>query len=150
MAISTFSHVGLCDADLDRSLAFYCEGLGFVQSERHELGSELAAGLEVVGAVAGQSQFIRKGETALALLWFRSPPPDGVPSHRRNQLGITHLGFVVSDIDATLERLTRLGGRIVDGSRNSEHGRDVVMVCDPDGVRVTLLEPVRDDRAQVR
>ena len=144
--MTIFSHVGVCVTDLDRSRAFYCEGLGFVPAEGHELGSELAAGLEVVGDVAGQSQFIRKGETAIALLCFHSPAADGVPSHRRNQLGITHLGFVVDDIDGTLERLCRLGGRIVDGSRNSEHGRDVVMVCDPDGVRVTLLEPAHDDR----
>ncbi|HUP73970.1 MAG TPA: hypothetical protein VM282_13100 [Acidimicrobiales bacterium] len=54
-----------------------------------------------VGDVAGHSQFIRKGETALALLCFRSPTADGVPPHRRNQLGITHLGFVVDDIDGT-------------------------------------------------
>ena len=143
MAPSTFSHVGLCVTDLSRSLAFYCEGLGFVAAERHELGSELAAGLEVTGDVAGQSQFIRKGETALALLCFRSPAPHGVPLQRRNQLGITHLGFVVDDLDATITRLVRLGGRVVEGSRNREHGRDVVMVCDPDGVRITLLEPDR-------
>ena len=34
------SHIGICVSDLDRSLRFYCEGLGFEVAERYELDSE--------------------------------------------------------------------------------------------------------------
>ena len=34
------SHVGLCVSDLERSLRFFCDGLGFEKAERHELDSQ--------------------------------------------------------------------------------------------------------------
>ena len=57
------SHVGLCVRDLDRSLRFFCDGLGFDKVEGFELDSDVAPGLErsleVPGPVKITSQFIQ-------------------------------------------------------------------------------------------
>ncbi len=44
---TTFSHFGICVSDLDRSLRFYCDGLGFAPAEQHQIGPEFAALMEL-------------------------------------------------------------------------------------------------------
>ena len=93
-----FSHFGICVSDLERSLRFYCDALGFEKAESHEIGSEFARLMEFPD-VDVTSQFIRRGPTAIELLAFREPAPFG-PRERRavNQLGLTHLSFRVRDV----------------------------------------------------
>ena len=38
---AAFSHVGICVADLERSLRFYCDGLGFEVAEGYDLTDTL-------------------------------------------------------------------------------------------------------------
>jgi catechol 2,3-dioxygenase-like lactoylglutathione lyase family enzyme len=136
------SHTGLCITDLDRSLRFYCEGLGFELGKRYELTRPIA---ESNGPVLLSSQFIQRASLNIELLYFRSPPPEGVPSSRRNQLGLTHLSFIVDDIDAATTRLEAAGGKVVAGTRvDHSDGLQVVFIADPDGVRIELLANVPD------
>ena len=136
------SHLGLCVSNLDESLRFYCDGLGFTPAGTFELTSVELAGLdgslEVDGPAVLTSQFITLGDLKIELLAFRDPPPHGQPSLVRNQRGLTHLSFLVDDVDTAAERLTEYGGAIVDGTR-SKPGIDIVFLADPDGVRVELM-----------
>ena len=139
-----FSHFGICVSDLERSLRFYCEGLGFEKAESHAIGSEFAQLMEFPD-VAVTSQFIRKGQTAIELLAFEEPAPFG-PRERRavNQLGLTHLSFRVRDVAATAARMVELGGAIVEPSRTTIDlggtALEFVYCTDPDGVRVELMD----------
>ena len=54
------SHLGICVSDLDASLRFYCEGLGFEEVAAHEVGEEFAALMELDG-VRLRSRMIAKG-----------------------------------------------------------------------------------------
>ena len=49
MALQSFSHVGVCVSDLERSTAFYEEVLGFRQLFTMTMGDELAATMEIDG-----------------------------------------------------------------------------------------------------
>ena len=69
-----FSHFGICVSDLERSLRFYCDALGFEKAESHAIGSEFARLMDLPD-VAVTSQFIRRGPTAIELLAFREPAP---------------------------------------------------------------------------
>ena len=77
------SHFGICITDLDRSLRFYCDGLGFEAAERYDLKdtpeSGLDRSLEVESPVELVSQFIRNGDMGVELLYYRSPPPSARP-----------------------------------------------------------------------
>jgi catechol 2,3-dioxygenase-like lactoylglutathione lyase family enzyme len=139
-----FSHFGVCVSDLERSLRFYCEALGFERAESHAIGSEFARLMDLPDVVV-TSQFVRKGTTAIELLAFEEPSPFG-PRERRavNQLGLTHLSFRVHDVEATAARVVELGGAVVHSSRTTIDlggtALDFVYCTDPDGVRVELMD----------
>ncbi len=138
------SHFGLCVSDLERSLRFYCEALGFERAESHDIGPEFARLMDLPD-VAVTSQFIRRGPTAIELLCFRDPPPFGSRERRPvNQLGLTHLSFRVRDVAATAARVVELGGTVVESSRTvidlGSTPLEFVYCTDPDGVRVELMD----------
>ncbi|HLJ08089.1 MAG TPA: VOC family protein [Acidimicrobiia bacterium] len=140
---TTFSHLGICVSDLERSLRFYCEALGFAPAESHSVGPEFAALMELEG-VALRSQFIRRDGVAIELLHFSSPSTTGDPVRRpMNQLGLTHLSVRVDDVDGVADAVERLGGTVVSGTRTtfdmSGVALDFVYCTDPDGVRIELM-----------
>lgn len=134
------SHIGLCVSDLERSLRFYCDGLGFSPAERHEIGNEFADTLEVQRDVVLASQFIRREGMSIELLHYSSPGVTGAPSATRNQLGLTHLSFIVPDLDAAAERLEECGGTLIESTRTKGDGVYLLFVADPDGTRVELMQ----------
>ncbi len=134
----TYSHVGICVSDLDRSLRFYCDGLGFEKAETYPIGSEFAAALEVEGDLELTSQFIRRDGVAIELLYYASPGVLGEPSSRRNQLGITHLSFIVEDVDASAATLVAAGATLLEDTR-TDLGIQIVFLADPDGTRIELM-----------
>jgi catechol 2,3-dioxygenase-like lactoylglutathione lyase family enzyme len=136
----TVSHIGICVSDLERSLRFYCDGLGFSIGEAHAIGNEFADALEVPGQVDLTSQFIRIEGLSIELLRYRSPGAQGHPSESRNQLGLTHLSFVVADLDASVNRLVECGGTLLGATRTKQEGIELLFVSDPDGVRVELMQ----------
>jgi catechol 2,3-dioxygenase-like lactoylglutathione lyase family enzyme len=139
-------HIGLCVTDVDRSLRFYCEGLGFERAERYDLDESmfdgLARALEVDAPVVLRSQMITRGEWKIELLGFAQPRVVGAPAQARNVLGFTHLSLDVDDVDSVATRLVELGGTILASTR-ARLGFDVLFVADPDGTRVELMAPPR-------
>ena len=136
---SRTSHIGLCVSDLGRSLRFYVDGLGFEKFARFELERAIA---EVDPPVKLTSLFVQKDGRRVELLHYASPGVFGVPSNRRNQLGLTHFSFVVEDVDAAAADLVRFGGTIIAGTRSGQHDPDsvqIIFLADPDGTRVELM-----------
>ncbi|MBW8753719.1 MAG: VOC family protein [Sphingomonadales bacterium] len=136
------SHIGICTSDLERSTRFYTEALGF-EVERHvDIGPPFDLMTEVPG-LKGRAGFFRRGDVRIELAAYESPDVLG-PAERRpmNQLGITHLSFVVGDLEAVTQRIAALGGRVLSETRVvSPHG--ALMFCtDPDGIRLELWEKV--------
>jgi catechol 2,3-dioxygenase-like lactoylglutathione lyase family enzyme len=142
MSDYTPSHVGICVSDLERSLRFYCDGLGFEPGDRYDLnGTELPGlerALEVRADAVLTSQMIERDGVRIELLKFHTPGVVGSPSSRRNQLGLTHLCFYVGNVDAAAERMLEFGAVVLDDTRSSP-GTDIVFLMDPDGVRVELM-----------
>ena len=138
------SHVGLCVSDLERSLRFYTEGLGFETAEGWDIRGPLARLAEVDGDMLCRSQMIVKGPAKLELLGWTSPPAEGDALTRRNQIGFTHLSVHVEDLPSVAERLVALGGTLLESTRlripMPDGPMDVLFVADPDGVRVELIE----------
>lgn len=137
-----YSHVGICVADVDRSIRFYCEGLGFELAERYELDSQEMPGLdrslEVAGPLTLISQMLTSGSLKVELLAYPGRPAQGTPSPSRGLLGLTHLSFNVEKVDTAAKRLEKFGGTILDETR-SENGIVLLFLADPDGTRVELM-----------
>src|SRR5271165_3430903 len=122
------SHCGLCVSDLERSLRFYCDGLGFTKGETYPIDNTFADALEVPRDVVCTSQFIRKEGMAVELLYYESPGADGPPLQRRNQIGLTHLSFYVDDVDRVAASLVALGGTIQDSTHTKAPGIEILFV----------------------
>ena len=136
------SHFGLCVSELERSLRFYVDGLGFEAADGFDLDSESAPGLdrslEVPGRVRITSQFVKRDTMTIELLHFAEPGVVGEPSAVRNRRGLTHMSFYVEDVDAAAEHLVAHGATLLPDTRSSV-GVEIVFLSDPDGVRVELM-----------
>jgi catechol 2,3-dioxygenase-like lactoylglutathione lyase family enzyme len=145
MHIEAFTHFGICVADLDRSLAFYCQGLGFEQAELQGEVEHYIDPLVELDDVVLEFRFLTRDGMSLELLHFVSPGTVGVPERRpMNQLGLTHLGLKVDDVDAAARRIVELGGRVYPHTRvgyrvGDQAPIDSVYCTDPDGVRLELI-----------
>ena len=112
LVILRVSHLGLCVADLERSLRFYCEGLGFREASGLDLAGEPSATLLELPGVALRARWLERDGVRLELLHYPSPGASGDGRPRAmNALGFTHLSFRVAELDAAVARLEALGGR---------------------------------------
>ena len=138
----TPSHVGICVSDLDRSLRFYRDGLGFELSDRFDLDAttvpDLLRSLEIDDATTVISQMIVNGPMKVELLHYPGRAPQGTPSASRGLRGLTHLSFIVDDVDESAAHLVEHGGTILPDTRVNV-GVDIVFLTDPDGTRVELM-----------
>jgi lactoylglutathione lyase len=140
----SFSHLGICVSDLERSVRFYCEGLGFEPVASHEVGPEFAALMEVEGVELESRMLSRDGMT-IELLGYRAPGTTGDGSRRpMNQLGLTHLSLRVDDVDGLAATIEALGGTVVPATRTTFDlpgaRLDFLYCTDPDGVRIELMD----------
>jgi lactoylglutathione lyase len=138
------SHVAIAVTDLQASLRFYCEGLGFEPGPCFESGDEVAAVSEVDPPVRMISQYLTKDGFRLELMAWETPAVHGEAAKFRNQRGLTHLSFEVDDVVAVEDRLLALGGHRLPDARVTVE-RDpapisLVFLTDPDGTRIELLQ----------
>lgn len=152
-AVTAAGHVGICVSDRERSLKFYCDGLGFeVVHSTFAQGPRMSR-LTGLDDVEMTMTIIRRDAVMLELLHPESPPHVGTDEPAPlNQLGFTHLALWVDDIDAAAQGVAAHGGRIIEHQR-AEFDQDELrarfqMCTDPDGVRIELIE-YPDGQAEV-
>lgn len=143
MAVLRVGHLGICVRDLDRSVPFYRDLLGFRPLTRvHATGPEVDRMLRLRG-VDQDTVFLERDGVRLALFAYRTPPPVGDAEPRpMNQLGLAAVMLRVDDLDTTLARLREAGVRVLDETRtvHEAYGTRLVFVCDPDGALIELIE----------
>ncbi|MFN2537659.1 MAG: VOC family protein [Mycobacteriales bacterium] len=144
MPVLSWSHVGVCCSDLERSTAFYEQVLGFQQVFTMELGAEVAATMEVEGRFL--SRLLKRDDMRLELLQWLTLDPTGDGERRdMRALGLTHLAFRVSSVEELYDVVERAGGTAHRATRSSlDGGVELVYVTDPDGVRIELMAGTPD------
>jgi catechol 2,3-dioxygenase-like lactoylglutathione lyase family enzyme len=140
----SFSHLGICVSDLERSVRFYTEGLGFEPVASHQVGAEFGPLMEVDGVQLESRMLARDGVT-IELLGYESPGVTGDGSRRpMNQVGLTHLSLRVDDVDGLAATIEDLGGTVVTATRTTfdrpSARLDFLYCTDPDGVRIELMD----------
>lgn len=143
MSILRLGHLGVCVSDLERSIRFYRDLLGFLPLSQVEVRGEAADRLLRLENVEQRTVFLERDGLRLALFAYASPKPvgDGEP-RAMNQLGLAAMMLRVDDLDATLEVFRQAGVRIVEETHTVHPGfrSKLVFVCDPDGTLIELVE----------
>ena len=150
MAVQHVSHIGICVSNLERSLVFYRDGLGFRERSKLDVSGPEVDALLQVAQTRLEAIYLERDGTRIELLHFREPGHGGDASPRpMNQLGLTHLSLRVADLSATISELANAGGRVLQETRvdNPLFSAGAVFVCDPDGVRIELIEQPGDPSA---
>ena len=147
-SISRPHHTGIQVADLERSLAFYRDILGF------ELIFRWNPQAEYIGVIVGYPDVdlhaailrLPNSEVFLEILEYRNVDRTPVDTRTANP-GTCHIAFFVDDCDALYEELKALGVDSVSAPVTptigpNTGGRAVYMI-DPDGIRVELITTKR-------
>ena len=92
-------------ADLDRSEAFYRDGLGFVCTSRAD-GDPAFAALLGLSATSMQESVMHLGSQEIALVWFDPPGAPYPAASHSDDLWFQHLAIVVSDMAAAHRMLS--------------------------------------------
>ena len=149
--IVSVDHINLVVSDLERSVDFYTNVLGFRETQRAELEGEwieTIIGLETVKASVAYV-VSPAGQPRLELLQYHSPIGDGFQANSiPNTLGLRHLALSVDNIDSAVQRLREAGTEllsrpVVVPTDVIQHSTGQKILCyfhDPDGGLLELTE----------
>jgi glyoxylase I family protein len=147
MGVLRLSHVGLCVADRDRSLAFYRDVLGFRFVSEIRIAGEPAATLLQISEVDLHASYLERDGFRLELLYYASPGHQGAGRlNPMNRLGLTHLSFRVEDLAGLLGHLRSQGVPVIEASHIEipSVAAAAVFITDPDGTLIELVQSPGD------
>lgn len=143
--VTGFFHGGITVSDMDRSLAFYRDGLGFEIEVDWILEAPYVKELLGMAFDSIRGVFLKvPGGGLIELLEYRGIERLSAAS-RPCDPGAGHVCFFVDDAGAVHRRLTELGFRsrstsVVDITAGPNAGARTVYVADPDGYYVELFQ----------
>ena len=138
-------HTGITVSNLERSLAFWRDVLGF----------ELSHGAHQRGEMAEQITGVKGAELKLAVLKTPSghkielleylSPPDRKNVHLGpSDVGHVHVALIIDNLEAVLKRIAASGwnaaGKPQTLTKGPNSGKRVVYVRDPDGTTIEFME----------
>lgn len=130
-----FNHVGLCVTDLERSLGFYENALGFRFWWQLEPGDDgTSTLLRLDRPVNLHAAYLVRDGLVLELLSYARPIQAAAHQRVMDEVGLTHLSLAVRDLPAACARVTDFGGTVLE---DTDVGM-AVMVQDPDGQLIEL------------
>jgi catechol 2,3-dioxygenase-like lactoylglutathione lyase family enzyme len=139
-------HVGITVKDLDASIRFYHDVLGLPFSNEPSPwfdAPELGPAVGVPGAGLRQVSLLL-GDTMLELLEYKSPPSDTTQPLQSNNIGASHVAFLVDDIHETVVDLSSKGISFFSDVNVFDEGVLAgwrwVYFADPDGYPLELVE----------
>ena len=143
--------LGAVCADVEKSVRFYTEGIGFRETQGFEVPAELARD---AGLTDGKPLTVRvlvlgegDGATKLKLMQIKDTlPRPGDNDFIHSHTGFRYLTIMVADTDAALARLATMGVKPIAKSPMAlpdslAPGMHLTCVRDPDGNLVELIGP---------
>ncbi len=112
--------------DLEKSIAWYCDGLGFIVSERWEEGGKL------------EGVMLKAGNCTFGL----SQDDFAKGRDRQKGVGLRIYASTVQSVDALAERIRAYGGKIIQEPKDMSWGARTrsFAVEDPDGFRISFSQ----------
>jgi catechol 2,3-dioxygenase-like lactoylglutathione lyase family enzyme len=148
--IST-NHTSFTVSDLDRSIAFFRDILGFTAT------SKLPRYKSVIQSITGVSEsdvmiaYLHGPGHTLELIEYLAPPDRSEVRPRPCDVGFAHIAFDVEDIDAIVTLASEHNvfpiGQITTVDQGPNQGGKAVYLRDSDGITVELIQkPVTSSR----
>ena len=139
-------HTGITVSDLERSLVFWRDVLGFELSHRTHQKGELAGEITGVAGAEISLAVVRAPGHKIELLQYHAPPDRKFRNTDRPcDVGAVHVALTVDNLDAVLERIAASGwsaaGMPQTLATGPNAGKRVVYVRDPDGTTIELMQP---------
>jgi catechol 2,3-dioxygenase-like lactoylglutathione lyase family enzyme len=144
--IISADHTGITVLNLERSLAFWRDLLGFELSHTAHQTGELAKEITgVAGAELKLAVLKAPGGHKIELLEYLAPTDRNDACLRPSDVGHAHVALLVDDLDAVLEKILASGwkaaGRPQTLKSGPNAGKRVVYVRDPDGTTIEFMQP---------
>jgi len=138
-------HTGITVSNLERSLAFWHDVLGFEFSHTAHQKGELAREITgVEGAEIKLAVLRAPGGHKIELLEYLAPADRKSADIRPCDVGSVHVALLVHDLDAVLERIAasewKAAGKPQRLQSGPNAGKRVVYVRDPDGTTIELMQ----------
>jgi len=110
--------------DIDRTVKFYCEVLGLVESRRH------------TSPRGAQLVFLKAPESDEEIEICQLPGSPAV----QVQPDLTHLAFSVDSLDAFEKHIAQFGVKFSDGPTTTSSGSVIAFVDAPEGYEIELIQ----------
>ena len=125
--MNRLEHLGIAVADLEAAEKIFSDVLGASPYKREEVEDE--------GVL---TSFLRAGESKVELL--ASTTEDGPIARQldRRGPGLHHVAFFVEDLPAELERLQRLGYRVISGPKPGADNKIIAFLHPSDTAKVLV------------
>jgi glyoxylase I family protein len=137
-------HTGFTVTNLERSLAFWQDVLGFEISHRaHHTGDLASKATGVAGAEI--SLVVLKGYGhKIELLEYHAPPDRKQFNIRPCDVGSVHVALTVDNLEAVLDTIAASGWKAVGKPQTLKSGpnagKRVIYVRDPDGITIEFMQ----------
>ena len=143
--IISADHTGITVSNLEQSLAFWENVLGFELSHRAHQTAELASEITgVAGAEISIAVVKAPGGHKVELLEYLAPPDRKHVDLRPCDVGSVHVAFTVDNLNAVLNAIAASGwkaaGKPQTLTTGPNTGKRVVYVRDPDGTTIEFMQ----------
>jgi catechol 2,3-dioxygenase-like lactoylglutathione lyase family enzyme len=140
-------HTGITVSNLERSLAFWRDILGFELSHQPHQTGELASEITGVSGAEISIAVLKGYGHKIELLEYLAPSDRKKVDLRPCDVGFVHVALVVDNLDEILTAITASGWeaagkpQILTAGPNA--GKRVVYVRDPDGTTIEFMQRAR-------
>ena len=144
--ISSTNHTSFTVSNLDRSLTFFRDGLGFEVTSKAPRDPQLIERITGVKGAQIMVAYVRGPDHALELIEYSAPATRTAVYPQPCDTGFAHIAFNVKNLDAALAAAARYevmpiaAPVAIDAGPNK--GRRVVYLRDPDGITIEFIEAV--------
>lgn len=135
-----FAHVGISVSDMEKSVTFYRDAMGFEVTGTGEAFDEEDAALDLHG-VHLIATSLQCGECQIELLQFLSPP-GASGALRMCDGGNVHMAMIVDDIHAVYQKLLAAGAQVTAPPQQDRNfgGLWFMFLKDPDGSMIEVMQ----------
>jgi glyoxylase I family protein len=139
-------HTGITVSNLERSLAFWRDVLGFELSHQVHQAGQLASEITGVPGAEISIAVLKAPGHKIELLEYHAPSDGKGPGTIRPcDVGAAHVALTVDNIDALLKRVAGSGWQAAGSPQTlttgPNAGKRVVYVRDPDGTTIEFMQP---------